>query len=203
MRLITIAILAISILIITGVLIIYTKFTQTNIHQTTLSRDELPLPEWAISFGNRNASVVLIELFDLHCPACAYAHNQLDPLYRELIREGKIRIIFLDLIVHREAVLAHRLLHCAYSKLGEETYELITQLYRVDKTKQIELLKRYMCDNAPSEEDFKKAAEDIISYLRSRGVRQIGTPTFIIIRNGNVNIVVGANVAEVKSLISQ
>lgn len=198
MRLITIAILAISILIITGVLIIYTKFTQT-----TLSRDELPLPEWAISFGNRNASVVLIELFDLHCPACAYAHNQLDPLYRELIREGKIRIIFLDLIVHREAVLAHRLLHCAYSKLGEETYELITQLYRVDKTKQIELLKQYMCDNAPSEEDFKKAAEDIISYLLSRGVRQIGTPTFIIIRNGNVNIVVGANVAEVESLISQ
>lgn len=192
-----------------GAVVILSKLQPAVADTYQKSPHEPPIPQWAISFGKTDAPVLLIELFDLHCRYCAVAHEQLDPIYRELIEGGKLRLVFLDLIVHREAAAAHRLLHCAYRKLGNDTYELITQLYKVlireGAGKQLELLKDYVCEDAPSEQDFNNAVRDLISYLNSRGVTigRIGTPTFIVVKNGTINVVVGADVPKVKSLISR
>jgi hypothetical protein len=113
------------------------------------------VPPWAISFGAPTAPVTLIELYDLHCIYCALAHERLDPLYRQLLAEGALRLVFVDLIVHPDALEAHRRLHCAYRQLGEGAYDLLTELYgaylRGGAEGQLELLRRYECANAPAE----------------------------------------------------
>ncbi len=206
-------ILAVAVLVfaVLAAVIVYSNLISRSQPQafSTTSVGGLPLPSWAITFGNPKAPVTLIELFDLHCPYCAMAHEQLDPLYRELLKTGKLRLVFLDLIVHPEAAPAHQYLHCAYSQLGNKTYDLITQLYRVflsdGPQKQLEILQSYRCTDAPSKSDFDSAVKELLGALVQKGVaiRQLGTPTFIIIKNGTINVVVGADVARVASLISQ
>jgi Protein-disulfide isomerase len=172
-----------------------------------LSRPPLSIPPWALSFGNPDASVTVIEFYDLHCPYCAMAHAQLDPLYRQLIAEGKLRLVFIDLIVHPDALVAHQYLHCAYRQLGDRTYDLLTELYRVyledpenGPAKQLQLLQQYKCADAPTKSDFDNGVRALSNAL---GISIRGTPTFVIIKNGAVNVVVGADVAKVVSLISQ
>lgn len=203
------AIVAIGIAVILAIAaaVIYTKIPQ---HQTAVvNSEEVPLPSWAISFGRPDATTLLIELYDLHCPFCAKAHEQLAPLYSQLIREGKLRVVFLDLVVHPEAVPAHRLLHCAYRGLGNATFDLITKLYEVflreGPYRQLELLSQYNCGNAPTEAEFNNAVRALLTYLAKKGIaiREIGTPTFIVIKGGVINVVVGADVEKVRSLLSQ
>ncbi|ACB40457.1 thioredoxin domain-containing protein [Pyrobaculum neutrophilum] len=166
----------------------------------------IPIPSWAISVGSPEAPVVLVELFDLHCPYCAEAHEVLDPLYRRLLAEGRLRIVFVDFIVHPDAVLAHRYLHCAYQQLGNKTYDLITDLYKAyidgGPDKQLQLLTRYQCPNAPTQKDFDAVAKAMAKALAQMGITQLGTPTFIVIRNGTVNVVVGKYPDKVAALIS-
>jgi len=187
--------------------IVYTKLPPPT--QTYTSTQALPIPAWAISFGAPTAPITLIELYDLHCPYCALAHEQLDPLYRQLIAEGKLRLVFVDLIVHPEAVVAHQYLHCAYKKLGNKTYDLLTELYKVYQNggagKQLEMLQQYKCADAPTRSDLDSGVKTLLNALVQKGVsiRQVGTPTFIVIKNGTINVVVGADVAKVVSLLSQ
>ncbi|MFN3804254.1 MAG: DsbA family protein [Pyrobaculum sp.] len=207
MRPSTIVAIGIAVILAIAAAVIYTKIPQ---HETAVvNSEEVPLPPWAISFGQPDATTLLIELYDLHCPYCAKAHEQLDPLYGQLIREGKLRVVFLDLVVHPEAVPAHRLLHCAYRELGDATFGLISRLYEVflreGPYKQLELLSQYNCDDAPTEAEFNNAVRALLTYLSKRGVavRGIGTPTFIVIKGGAINVVVGAEVEKVRSLLSQ
>jgi Protein-disulfide isomerase len=187
--------------------VVYTKLLSPP--QAYTSSQDLPTPAWAISFGAPTAPITLIELYDLHCPYCATAHEQLDPLYRKLMAEGKLRLIFIDLIVHPEAVVAHQYLHCAYKQLGNKTYDLLTELYRAylegGAGKQLEMLQRYKCADAPTKTDFDSGVRALLNALVQKGVsiRQVGTPTFIVIKNGTINVVVGADVARVVSLLSQ
>lgn len=207
------AILAVAVVIfaVLAAVIIYSNLVSQSQRQTfsITSVGGLPLPSWAISFGNPKAPIMLIELFDLYCPYCAMSHERLDPLYRELLEEGKLRLVFLDLIVHPDAVLAHQYLHCAYKQLGNKTYDLITQLYKVflsnGAQKQLEILQQYRCTDAPSKSEFDSAVKTFVGTLVQKGVSigQLGTPTFIVIKNGTINVVVGADVARVVSLISQ
>ncbi|ABL87671.1 conserved hypothetical protein [Pyrobaculum islandicum DSM 4184] len=201
----TLFITAIVVFLIIAATIIY-KNLSTSTSQTAVS-SALPIPSWAISFGNPNAPLVLVELFDLHCPYCAIAHEKLDPLYRRLMLEGKLRLIFVDFIVHPDAVVAHRYLHCAYKQLGNKTYDLLTQLYTTylneGPEKQLELLRQYQCSNAPTQNDFEDVKRAMVNFLIQKGLVQIGTPTFIIVRNGSIDIVVGADVNRVSSLLSQ
>lgn len=199
---------AIVVFVLLSIAIVYTRLGPP-FAQTPSQLGELPLPPWAMSFGNPNAPVTVIELFDLHCPYCAWAQTQLDPLYKKLVGEGKLRLIFLDLIVHPDALLAHQYLHCAYRQLGNKTLDMITRLYEAydpqDPGRQLQLLQQYKCNDAPSAADFENAARALVRYLAQKGVRitQLGTPTFIIIKNGTIEVIVGAQVDRVVSLISQ
>jgi len=170
---------------------------------------DLPIPPWAISFGAPNAPITLIELYDLHCRYCALAHEQLDPLYRRLLAEGALRLVFVDLIVHPDALAAHQRLHCAYRQLGGEAYDLLAELYRAYLRKgaegQLEVLRRYECADAPTKDDFDSGAKALLTALAQRGVpiRQVGTPTFVVVKNGTVDVVVGADAARVALLLSR
>ncbi len=202
-------ILAVAIAVFASIVtaVVYTKLLTPT--PTYTPSQGLPIPAWAISFGAPTAPITLIELYDLHCPYCAMAHEQLDPLYRQLMAEGKLRLVFVDLIVHPEAVVAHQYLHCAYKQLGNRTYDLLTELYKVFQNggaeKQLELLQRYKCADAPTKNDFDGGVKALLNALVQKGVsiRQVGTPTFIVIKNGTINVVVGADVAKVVSLLSQ
>ncbi len=199
--------LAMAVVLFTTVvaLVIYTKLSPP--HQT-FSLQDLPIPPWAISFGAPTAPITLIEFYDLHCIYCAKAHEQLDPLYRRLLEEGTLRLVFVDLIVHPEALTAHQHLHCAYKQLGNKTYDLLTELYKAylrgGAESQLEILRQYKCADAPTKSDFDDAAWALLSALAQRApIRQVGTPTFVIIKNGTINVVVGADVAKVASLLSR
>lgn len=185
-------------------LVIYTKLPAPP-----PSPQDLPIPPWAISFGAPTAPITLIEFYDLNCPYCAMAHEQLDPLYRQLLAEGALRLVFVDLIVHPDALIVHQYLHCAYKQLGNKTYDLLTELYKAylkgGVESQLEILRQYKCADVPTKNDFDNGAKTLLTALAQRGVpiRQAGTPTFVIIKNGTINVVVGADVAKVISLLSR
>jgi protein-disulfide isomerase len=185
-------------------LVIYTKLPPPS-----PSQQDLPIPPWAISFGASTAPITLIEFYDLNCPYCAMAHEQLDPLYRQLLAEGALRLVFVDLIVHPDALIVHQYLHCAYKQLGNKTYDLLTELYKAylkgGVESQLEILRQYKCADVPTKNDFDNGAKTLLTALAQRGVpiRQAGTPTFVIIKNGTINVVVGADVAKVISLLSR
>jgi protein-disulfide isomerase len=196
--------MAVVIFIAIVALVIYTKLPPPP-----PSLQDLPIPPWAISFGAPTAPITLIEFYDLNCPYCAIAHEQLDPLYRQLLAEGMLRLIFVDLVVHPDALIVHQYLHCAYKQLGNKTYDLLTELYRAylkgGVESQLEILRQYKCVDVPTKNDFDNGAKTLLAALTQRGVpiRQVGTPTFVIIKNGTINVVVGADVAKVISLLSR
>jgi protein-disulfide isomerase len=190
--------MAVVIFIAIVALVIYTKLPPPS-----PSLQDLPIPPWAISFGAPTAPITLIEFYDLNCPYCAIAHKQLDPLYRQLLAEGRLRLIFVDLIVHPEALIVHQYLHCAYKQLGNKTYDLLTELYRAylegGVESQLEILRQYKCADAPSKNDFDNGANALGAALGLGKPKY--TPTFVIIKNGTINVVVGADVAKVDSLL--
>ncbi len=181
-------------------LVIYTKLPPPP-----PSPQALPIPPWAISFGAPTAPITLIEFYDLNCIYCAIAHEQLDPLYRQLLAEGALRLVFVDLIVHPDALIVHQYLHCAYKQLGNKTYDLLTELYKAylkgGVESQLEILRQYKCADAPSKNDFDNGANALGAALGLGKPK--GTPTFVIIKNGTINVVVGADVAKVISLLSR
>jgi protein-disulfide isomerase len=181
-------------------LVIYTKLPAPS-----PSPQALPIPPWAISFGAPTAPITLIEFYDLNCIYCAIAHEQLDPLYRQLLAEGALRLVFVDLIVHPDALIVHQYLHCAYKQLGNKTYDLLTELYKAylkgGVESQLEILRQYKCADAPSKNDFDNGANALGAALGLGKPK--GTPTFVIIKNGTINVVVGADVAKVISLLSR
>ncbi len=193
----TIIIMGVVIFAVLTAVILYTKIQQQQ--TTTL---DVPIPTWAISFGSPKAPVVLIELYNLHCPYCAIAHEKLEPLYKQLIENGTLRLVFLDL-VHDEALYAHQLLHCAY-KQNQATLDLISRLYEAylngGPKKQLELLQQYKCVDAPTKTDFDNAINEL---LKRNIINRRVTPIFIVIRDGKISVVYGADVEKVKSLLSQ
>jgi len=197
-------VVSIVLFIVIVALVIYTKLPASS-----PSQQALPIPPWAISFGASTAPITLIEFYDLNCPYCAMAHEQLDPLYRQLLAEGALRLVLVDLIVHPDALIVHQYLHCAYKQLGNKTYDLLTELYKAylkgGVESQLEILRQYKCADVPTKNDFDNGAKALLTALAQRGVpiRQVGTPTFVIIKNGTINVVVGADVAKVISLLSR
>jgi protein-disulfide isomerase len=184
--------------------VVYTKLFSPP--QEYTSSQGLPIPAWAISFGAPTAPITIIEFYNLNCIYCAIAHEQLDPLYRQLLAEGALRLVFVDLLdVHPEALIVHQYLHCAYKQLGNKTYNLLTELYKAylkgGVESQLEILRQYKCADAPTKNDFDNGANDLGTALGLGKPR--GTPTFVIIKNGTINVVVGADVAKVISLLSR
>ncbi|MGI8557140.1 MAG: DsbA family protein [Solirubrobacteraceae bacterium] len=55
------------------------------------------VPQRAITLGDPHAPITLVEFADLQCPFCrAYAQNTLPGLVRELVRPGRVQMVFRD-----------------------------------------------------------------------------------------------------------
>ncbi len=64
--------------------------------------------------GSRNAPVYLFIYEDTHCPFCAlFYHESMNALLK-LVKEGKLTIVFKNLIVHPESRLQHVYIEAAY-----------------------------------------------------------------------------------------
>lgn len=172
------------------------------------SLSDLPLPPWAKQFGSPNASVTLIEVFDLLCPYCADAHAQLDQVYRQLVAQGKLRLIYVDYIGHPGSDVLHTRLYCAYRQLGDGAMDLISRLYQVYRqdpnnayVNELSLLAPYTC--RANITDFNGAVMRLVEALAAKGIRLsvVGTPMYIVLKEGRLHVVVGARVSEVRQLI--
>lgn len=170
---------------------------------------DLPIPPWAKSFGSPNAPTVLIEIFDLLCPYCAEAHAQLDPLYSQLVAQGRLRLIYVDYAGHPGSDVLHTRLYCAYRQLGNETMNLISRLYQVflrDEANayvnELALLAPYSC--RANITDFNGPVMELVKALAAKGIRLnvVGTPMYIVLKDGKAQVVVGARVNEVRQLIA-
>jgi GrpB-like predicted nucleotidyltransferase (UPF0157 family) len=69
----------------------------------------------------------------------------------------------------------------------------------------LEILRRHECADAPAEDDFDRGAKALLTALAQRGVsvRQVGTSTSVVIKDGAVDVVVGADAARAASLLSR
>jgi protein-disulfide isomerase len=90
-----------------------------------------PLLDKGINFGSPSA-ITLYILEDYHCPFCADFITNLGGYLQSLVREGKIRLVFIDLIIHPEVTSMHAFTRCVYNLTGDsEVYFNITrELYK-------------------------------------------------------------------------
>lgn len=170
--------------------------------QTTATRSltiaDLPIPDDAMAVGRPDAPVVVVELFDLHCPFCAVAHQRLGPFLEQMVAEGRLRLVLVDLLVHRDAEELHRRLHCAYHS-GADVLRLLDRLY-ANMTDQANVLAPYGdCNWRYNATKVMKLLYVIAPYTGGR----FGTPLFIIIREGRVaDVVLGADVNRILRALS-
>jgi len=216
MRLVNLAIaVVVALMVVMAVLLVASLVSQPPPQQPqAVNPGGLPIPPWAMRFGNENASVVLVEFYDLLCPWCAYAHVELGQLIKEMVEEGKLYYILVDFPVHREAVWPlHQRLHCAYNELGPSaTLDLVNKLYYVlylAKFKRAisegealanmsRTLQPYVCHFNVT----LAQALGVSDAFEKVGIRIGGTPTFIVYKNGTLTVVEGARVDLIRRLLN-
>ena len=162
------------------------------------------------SIGRGSIGIAVFE--DFMCPFCARFYNETMPYLLGLARQGKVRIYFLDLLIHanvEQVVRLHRLLDCYYAETHNSTgyLEAVEEIYRVvwrdmnliqsgkagtDRlTKDLDRLYSELRErlNASTECPEAQAALGLgDSLAKLYGVR--GTPGFLAWRNGTGFVVV-------------
>jgi protein-disulfide isomerase len=68
--------------------------------------------------GSADAPVTIVDAFDFACPYCRKVSTTLDEILKEY--DGKVRIVYKDMIVHQPATDAH-MASCAAAKQGKYT----------------------------------------------------------------------------------
>jgi len=228
MRFINLAIAVVAtLMVVVAVLLVASLISQPPPQQPkAVNPGGLPIPPWAMRFGNERAPVVLVEFFDLLCPYCAYAHVELGPLIKEMVQEDRLYYILVDFPVHGDAAWAlHQRLHCAYDELGPSaTLDLVNKLFHIwylakcaDMPAAFQLP---ICKNKISEDEaivnMSKTLQPYVcrfnvtltqalgvsDAFRKVGIRIGGTPTFIVYKNGTLTVVEGAYVDKIKQLLS-
>ena len=216
MRLVNLTIAVVVVLMVAvAVLLVVPLFSQPPQHPPqVVNPGGLPIPHWAMRFGNGSAPVVLVEFFDLLCPYCAYAHVELGPLIKEKVQEGKLYYILVDFPVHGDAAWAlHQPLHCAYSELGPSaTLDLVNKLYYVWY---LAAIKRAISESDALANMSKTLqpyacrfnvtlaqAMGVSDAFGKVGIKIRGTPTFIVYKNGTLTVVEGAYVDKIRQLLS-
>ncbi len=86
------------------------------------------------SVGKGSVGIAIFE--DFMCPFCARLYNETMPYLLQLAEQGKVRIYFLDLLIHanvKQVVELHRLLDCYYARTHNSTGYLhaVEEIYRV------------------------------------------------------------------------
>jgi len=224
MKLVNLAIVVVvALMVAVAVLLVASLVPQPPQQPRVANPGGLPIPPWALRFGNENAPVVLVEFYDLLCPWCAYAHVELGPLIKEMVEEGKLYYILVDFPVHGEYVWPlHQRLHCAYRELGSSaTLELVDRLYYVWYLATCEgTIRLPICKNtiSPNEAVVNMSktlqpyvcrfnvtvaqALGVLDAFKKVGIKIGGTPTFIVYRNGTLTVVEGARVDMIRQLLS-
>ncbi len=91
---------------------------------------ELPGLDGYPSIGSGPVHIVVAE--DLGCPYCAKFYNETMPFLERLAEEGRVTIHLVDLVIHRDLLGIHALLHCLYNETGNSTLylELVKEAYQ-------------------------------------------------------------------------
>jgi len=167
------------------------------------------VPDWAMRFGSPNASMTVIEFFDPLCPYCAVAHYRLGSDVERLVESGHLQLILIPLPLHGNySMLLISHLYCAY-KNGNDALKLLNAWYKalvdyaVNKTESEVIavynkLMSYKCNGAFTMDQFALT----LQYFNNAGVAVSGTPTFIIIKDGQVTVIEGARVEALKSVLT-
>ncbi|GEM_PF-2062700 len=89
------------------------------------------LEEGPVLGGEAQAELYILE--DYWCPFCARLYKEAGGELERLVKEGKLRIHFVDLIIHPEVVRLHALAECLYNKTGDgwKYYEMTSRLYQM------------------------------------------------------------------------
>jgi protein-disulfide isomerase len=171
---------------------------------------EVPLND-AITFGDPNAPVTIVEYSDFQCPFCArYALQTFPQIEEKLIETGKVRYVFKDLpliSIHPQAVLAAEASRCAaVQELGSAGYLAMHNILFERQTEwsgqadAADLFAGYAADigldsesfaTCLQEHEFEAAIQADVQEAQELGFR--GTPAFLI----NGQPVMGAQPFEV------
>lgn len=84
-------------------------------------------PTGGLSVGAMDAPITLLEFSSLSCPHCATFHNSiLAPIKKDYIDTGKVRIVFMDFPLNRQALDGTLLTRCVDL---ENRYEFMNMLF--------------------------------------------------------------------------
>jgi len=168
------------------------------------------VPDWAMEFGTRDAPVVLIEFYDPLCPYCAVVHYRLGGELHRLVEEGRLRLILIPLPIHgNESLVLINALHCAYRRAGDGALPLLDEWYTafveyaVNKTESrlrtvLGKLGSYTCNETLILDQILHA----LYGFKNAGIEVRGTPTFVVIKGGQVTVIEGAKIETLKSVLT-
>lgn len=84
-------------------------------------------PNGALSVGASDAPITLLEFSSFSCPHCATFHKtSLAPIKKDYVDTGKVRIIFMDFPLNRQALDATLLARCVET---ENRYDFMNMLF--------------------------------------------------------------------------
>jgi len=170
------------------------------------------VPEWAMSFGRDGAPTTLVELYDPLCPYCAVVHFRLGGEVERLVEEGRLRLVMIPMPTHGgESMKIINALYCAYLSEGQYALRLVNEWYRAlveyaanrDRGALDAAAARlggYACNRTLTVEQIGAA----LAALERAGVTVIGTPTFIVVKDGQerATVILGAKIEELKRVLS-
>lgn len=154
------------------------------------------LSEYDVVFGNRNASIILIEYSSFDCLACRFYHRNYFDKIEEAIENGKIAYIIR--LIPWQSELSKNLVKAAYCSYRlTKSINYIKSIYlNFENIRGLEDTFQYFNGNL---DEFKSCINSVEAEINMRNnIKNAindkieGTPTFILIKNGEIQRLVGA-----------
>jgi protein-disulfide isomerase len=148
------------------------------------------------SFPTYGSGKINVRIYtDYFCPPCQAAEPDLEALLEKLVKQGVIRVSFIDTPIHREAILQIRYFHYSLKKNNsfENTLYVRRVLFETAKQKitKEENLAAYLKSKKISYtvSDIKPALARINSYIANENINS--TPTCVIEKDGKTEKLTG------------
>lgn len=187
----------IAILLVAFFILVIFKFDFFKLKSDVNATTNYKIGNFEIIVGNPNASIILIEYSSFECPACRMFHAYYFANIEEAINNGKLKYI-LRLIPFRQSEFSFNLVKASYcsAKLTNSIDYIKSVYLNFEKIRDIETTFQYFNGDV---EEFKKCINSVEAenYLKNSYKKAIedeipGTPTFILIKDGKVQKIVGA-----------
>ncbi len=146
-----------------------------------------PLLESGVPYG-KNVSTILYILEDYHCPFCANLVNNLGDYLKNLVNQNRLRLVFVDLIVHPEVAGMHAFTRCIYNltRSPEVYFNISRELYASGTATTLNDAKRIAAKYLPASiiEEAQACANNTIAHVQQTSERLVnlgytGTPTLV------------------------